>query len=644
MAPGNDGSCTFSAGFLGGKLHYNGLSGAKDCAQEQPGTVKREAPTESKPFVDAASFQQFLSAAYVVQQHNDQLVEKAGTSRVLAAVVEVEEQIRNQGLNLKAAAQVMAQRAQDISNADGATVGIIEKDRLVYYAAAGNALAEAGAQTPLAASLSSECLQAGKLMQCSDAEKDPRLPSGFCREHGIKALIAAPATLQGKVIGVVELRFARSQDFEEEALRGCQLLADLLAETKARTNGAAPPAPQAERESMQDILARIKPELARLAGEDTGEESSPASGRATAAAEPDICRGCGHPMAREEQFCGLCGTQRAGRRPLQSTWASLWDMQQKAEKDGTLLTRDAESLDLLPSELERLVQELASAAPQKTKSRPKPKPETVLPSLSALTAPLEKEEYKEQEKEEPPPAEENRTAQAETAALPEETAGAEPEPESSAQSTPAFAYWTPQPRPGADLRFPFASGRMTDALPEAAAPAQPESTPHEAAGNILHGEAAVQPASRAAGEWTSATKTRAWLDSLQARHSGLGWAVRQWRAQRANIYLGASMLVLLAVLLGWGSPDSPAPVRRAAPQAPQLSFFDRVLVDLGLAEAPPAPVYQGNPNTRVWVDTHTALYYCPGSEQYGKTEGGKFVSQREAQMDAFEPSSRKPCD
>jgi hypothetical protein len=67
-------------------------------------------------------------------------------------------------------------------------------------------------------------------------------------------------------------------------------------------------------------------------------------------------------------------------------------------------------------------------------------------------------------------------------------------------------------------------------------------------------------------------------------------------------------------------------------------------VSLGLAETPPAPVYLGNPNAQVWVDLHTALYYCSDSDLYGKTQGGKFTTQRDAQLDQFEPAARKNCD
>jgi hypothetical protein len=68
------------------------------------------------------------------------------------------------------------------------------------------------------------------------------------------------------------------------------------------------------------------------------------------------------------------------------------------------------------------------------------------------------------------------------------------------------------------------------------------------------------------------------------------------------------------------------------------------LISLGIAEAPPTPEYAGNPQTKVWVDLSTALYYCQGSEFYGKTPKGKFTSQQDAQQDQFEPAGRKPCD
>jgi len=152
--------------------------------------------------------------------------------------------------------------------------------------------------------------------------------------------------------------------------------------------------------------------------------------------------------------------------------------------------------------------------------------------------------------------------------------------------------------------------------------------------------AAAAP-STTASPWTSALKARAWLESLRTEKPGRDWLVHQWEGSRGNIYIVLAALVLLVVVVQWATQPSP----QSMAQPRQLSAFEQILVSVGLAEPPPAPdVYHGNPDTKVWVDVRTALYYCPGADLYGKTEGGKTTSQLDAQRDNFQPSTRKPCD
>jgi len=95
-----------------------------------------------------------------------------------------------------------------------------------------------------------------------------------------------------------------------------------------------------------------------------------------------------------------------------------------------------------------------------------------------------------------------------------------------------------------------------------------------------------------------------------------------------------AITLLIALWVFRPNPSSQSPHSR----------LQSLLVQLGLAQSSPHSAYAGNPNTRVWVDVHTALYYCPGSELYGKTPGGRFSKQRSAQEDEFEPSTNIPCD
>jgi putative methionine-R-sulfoxide reductase with GAF domain len=157
------------------------------------------------------------------------------------------------------------------------------------------------------------------------------------------------------------------------------------------------------------------------------------------------------------------------------------------------------------------------------------------------------------------------------------------------------------------------------------------------------------------GNWSSASKARDFLENLGDTPSTNAVA-RLWGAHRGDFYLAVAVILVLGVFR-WGMmPSSPVsatdgnPVsssgaqRKVASDA-NLSTFDKLLISLGLAEAPEEPTEdKGNPETQVWIDQRTALYYCPGSDLYGKTERGRFASQRDAQLDQFEPALRKACN
>lgn len=111
--------------------------------------------------------------------------------------------------------------------------------------------------------------------------------------------------------------------------------------------------------------------------------------------------------------------------------------------------------------------------------------------------------------------------------------------------------------------------------------------------------------------------------------------VGRWGRQTILIAV-SSVVIFLILSVAWAL--SPAPGNG------QITRFESVLVELGLAEAPTKPVLSvGRADAQVWVDVHTALYYCEGSDLYGKTPEGRFTTQREAQQDQFQPASQTPC-
>jgi hypothetical protein len=619
-------ACANCPGNLEVELLYNRAH--VSCPSSEPRTgssVKRSAiPTHDKPLIDEGSFQQLLSAAYVLQQHNERSHSgkpEEGYTWTLAGILDIQEQVRTQRLDLQASASLIARRIREFSQADGAAVGIVDHDQLEYYAASGSAAGQAGARAPIDSTLAAECLRSGQILQCRHAESDSRLSHELCRQQGVKALVAVPVSYQGSVAGVLELHFAQPDAFTEQDVRTCQLLGALLAEAIEidRAPAQAPSAPDAspndERAALLAALEKLKPQLERLAGSPKAATSnarpagdgtelptkrqSPAMPYSTSQPEMPatgtVCETCGHPLAEDETFCPSCGFTR--RAP--NAWASLWEMQRAAEAEklarGGASTQRAntdvaqsDSLDVLPSEMEDIVARL-SMEPAGSRTFP---PERAAPTTQP---------------------------------------GNTPSAQAYNDNAHAPLTWT----------FPHPADSTRQTAPDDDLPSFGMETLLPAADRDAYRE--DEPSS-------SAAKNTKPIDAPLAKTS---WLAATWQAQRANVYVGVAALLLLAAITGWGTPETPAASSGSAstahkqahvPVQPELSFLDRMLIDLGVAEAPTAAADPGNPKAQVWVDVHTALYYCSGSEMYGKTPGGKLTTQQDAEQDQFQPAGRRPCN
>jgi hypothetical protein len=51
----------------------------------------------------------------------------------------------------------------------------------------------------------------------------------------------------------------------------------------------------------------------------------------------------------------------------------------------------------------------------------------------------------------------------------------------------------------------------------------------------------------------------------------------------------------------------------------------------------------GNPNVKVWVNTNSGVYHCPGARWYGNTKSGTYMTQKEAQQKGNRPAYGKFC-
>jgi hypothetical protein len=53
---------------------------------------------------------------------------------------------------------------------------------------------------------------------------------------------------------------------------------------------------------------------------------------------------------------------------------------------------------------------------------------------------------------------------------------------------------------------------------------------------------------------------------------------------------------------------------------------------------------RGNPSVKVWVNTNSSVYHCPGTRWYGATKEGYYTTQKKAQEAGNRPAYGRYCE
>jgi len=432
-------------------------------------------------------------------------------------------------------------------------------------------------------------LTGSSLPMDSSLSADGRLSTEFSREHAGKPSMALPLYHEGNLAGLLEIRFADAGSIQEPEMRSCQLMAGLMTEAIARAADKDwRQKLAAERAAMLEALERIKPQLERLAV----EPEKNVAARAHEVFEP----------------------AESGVEPVEIGEADLSiPVSTSSAKSGreTVCSQCGYQF----GEQELFCGRCGSARPSATSSSG---------DLQSKWASM----WRPQQQ-----AENTQHAAYETESS--ETELGSPTMDEGRLAHELSLNLSPELKKVID-QFPEESGEPEVAEEGDIGPVIDAETTEDAAPV----SEAIEVSPKSLSPWASATETHAWLKSLHPKSPFGIWLAKH----RADVYVGAAVVLLLMVLSGWVMRPAENRAQSKNPPQPNLTLFEKLLVSLGLAETPPTPVYLGNPNAKVWVDPRHALYYCSGSDQYGKTPEGKFTTQREAQMDQFEPAARKNCD
>jgi len=143
-------------------------------------------------------------------------------------------------LDLDAALQLLAERAQYITGASGAAIalGRGEHSDMLCRASAGSNAPELGALLSMEYGLSGESVRTRQALRCDDAAQDRRVNRESCRQLGIASVVVMPIVSEQQVLGVFELFSGKPHAFEERDLSALRRLGEMV-ETAVRHAGAA---------------------------------------------------------------------------------------------------------------------------------------------------------------------------------------------------------------------------------------------------------------------------------------------------------------------------------------------------------------------------------------------------------------------
>ncbi len=148
-------------------------------------------------------------------------------------------------LDLDAALQLLADRAEYITGAGGAAIALrrAQYQDMICRASVGSLAPGLGALLSTEHGLSGASIRSRQLQRCDDAKNDARLDSQACGRMGIASVLVMPILSEGKGIGVFELFSGRSHAFNEGDIAALQRLSAMV-ELAIRFSGPPQPLPQ----------------------------------------------------------------------------------------------------------------------------------------------------------------------------------------------------------------------------------------------------------------------------------------------------------------------------------------------------------------------------------------------------------------
>jgi diguanylate cyclase (GGDEF)-like protein len=156
------------------------------------------------------------------------LMSEAGSEH-LRAIIETQTEIAASDLDLDAAMQLIASRAQQLTEASAGVIEIADGEEMVYRVTTGEATPFLGVRLKKATSLSGLCVIEGKVLRSDETADDPRVDAEACRRVNARSMLCVPLIHQDETVGVLKVYSPEAHKFDSGDVETLELLSGLIA-------------------------------------------------------------------------------------------------------------------------------------------------------------------------------------------------------------------------------------------------------------------------------------------------------------------------------------------------------------------------------------------------------------------------------
>jgi diguanylate cyclase (GGDEF)-like protein len=146
----------------------------------------------------------------------------------LRAIIKTQSELAGAELDSAEVMRLVAQRAQELTNASAGVIEVPDRDEMVYTVTTGDATPYLGIRLDRDSSLSGRALDLDQVLHCNDTEVDPRIDRAASRRVNARSMIAVPLRHDGDAVGVLKVYSSEPNAFGPEEVETLQLLNDSI--------------------------------------------------------------------------------------------------------------------------------------------------------------------------------------------------------------------------------------------------------------------------------------------------------------------------------------------------------------------------------------------------------------------------------